>query len=92
MVYISQPSEYGTLYSKNELSELHRMAQSHHLPLFVDGARLAYALATKENDVSLSDLARLSEVFYFGGTKAGLLCGEAVIFPHGYEHSSAFAA
>jgi threonine aldolase len=83
MVYISQPSEYGTLYSKKELSALHEVAQSHHLPLFVDGARLAYALATKENDVSLPELAQLSEVFYFGGTKAGLLCGEAVVFPEG---------
>ena len=83
LVYISQSTEYGTLYSRKELSALHQVAQKHHLPLFVDGARLAYALAAKENDVSLPELARLCEVFYFGGTKAGLLCGEAVVFPNG---------
>lgn len=83
MVYISQPTEYGTLYSKAELRALHDVAHRYGLPLFVDGARLAYALATKENDVSLAELAQLSEVFYFGGTKAGLLCGEAVVFPQG---------
>ncbi|MFA6620007.1 MAG: aminotransferase class I/II-fold pyridoxal phosphate-dependent enzyme [Bacilli bacterium] len=83
MVYISQPTEYGTLYSKAELRALHEVAHHYGLPLFVDGARLAYALATKENDVSLAELAQLSEVFYFGGTKAGLLCGEAVVFPQG---------
>lgn len=83
LVYISQPTEYGTLYSKAELSALHAIAHRYGLPLFVDGARLAYALATKENDVSLPELAELSEVFYFGGTKAGLLCGEAVVFPQG---------
>jgi len=83
MVYISQPTEYGTLYSKKELKGLHDVCKRNGLPLFVDGARLAYALACPENDVSLPDLSKLCDVFYFGGTKAGLLCGEAVVFPQG---------
>lgn len=91
MVYLSQPTEYGTLYSKAELTAIHAICEKYHLPLFVDGARLAYALVTPENDVSLVDLAKLSEVFYFGGTKAGLLCGEAVVFSQGApEHFLTF--
>jgi threonine aldolase len=83
MVYISQPTEYGTLYSQAELTALRAVSKKYGLSFFVDGARLAYALATKENDVSLPELAQLCDVFYFGGTKAGLLCGEAVVFPAG---------
>lgn len=82
MVYLSQSTEYGTLYTREELKQLHDVCQKYALPLFVDGARLGYALATPENNVSLPDLAELSDVFYFGGTKFGLLCGEAVVFPH----------
>lgn len=78
-VYISQPTESGTLYSLQELEELRTVCDQFQLPLFVDGARLAYALASPENDVSLADLARLCEVFYIGGTKCGALCGEAVV-------------
>ncbi len=81
MVYISQPTEYGTLYSLSELEELSALCHEKHTPLFVDGARLAYALACPVNDVSLSDLARLCDAFYIGGTKCGALCGEAVVFP-----------
>ena len=80
MVYISQPTEYGTLYSLEELSDLHDACREFGLSLYADGARLAYALACKENDVSLSDLARLCDVFYIGGTKCGALFGEAVVF------------
>jgi threonine aldolase len=83
MVYLSQSTEYGTLYSKQELRDLYQICQAYHLPLFVDGARLGYALAAKENDVSLPELANLCDVFYFGGTKFGCLCGEAVVFTHG---------
>jgi threonine aldolase len=83
MVYISQSTEYGTLYSKKELLDLHAVCLHYHLPLFVDGARLGYALCAKENNVSLSELAELCEVFYFGGTKYGCLCGEAVVFTKG---------
>ena len=83
MVYISHPTEYGTLYTKAELEALHAVCQEYHLPLFVDGARLGYGLAAEGTDVTLPDLARLSDVFYIGGTKVGALCDEAVVFPHG---------
>ena len=83
MVYISHPSEYGTLYTKAELEELSRVCHQYHMPLFMDGARLGYALASEGTDVTLADIARLTDVFYIGGTKVGALCGEAVVFPHG---------
>lgn len=83
MVYISQPTEYGTLYSKRELGELHAVTKEFGIPLFVDGARLGYALASKENDVSLPELSSLCDLFYFGATKFGCLCGEALVFPSG---------
>lgn len=82
MVYISQPTEYGTLYSKEELTSISKVCRENHLPLYVDGARLAYALASQENDVTLADLAALCDVFYIGGTKCGALFGEAVVIPH----------
>ena len=81
MVYISQPTEYGTLYSKEELTEISKVCRANHLPLYVDGARLAYALVSPENDVTLSDLAELCDAFYIGGTKCGALFGEAVVIP-----------
>ena len=83
LVYISQPTEYGTLYSLKELEELFAACHEHGLKLFVDGARLAYALTSPANDVSMADLARLSDVFYIGGTKCGTLFGEAVVIPDG---------
>lgn len=87
MVYISQPTEYGTLYSKAELEAIATVCHKYSLPLFVDGARLGYGLATPANDVSLEDLARIADVFYIGGTKCGALCGEAVVFPrHAPKH------
>ena len=81
MVYISQPTEFGTLYSRKDLEELSEVCHRYGLPLYVDGARLAYALASKDNDISLPDLARLCDVFYIGGTKCGALFGEAVVIP-----------
>ncbi len=81
MVYISQPTESGTLYSLQELEELSALCKENSLYLYVDGARLAYALACPENDVQLPDLARLCDVFYIGGTKCGAFIGEAVVFP-----------
>jgi threonine aldolase len=81
MVYLSQPTEYGTLYSLEELTEISAVCRAQGLPLYVDGARLAYALACPENDVSLPDLARLCDAFYIGGTKCGTLLGEAVVIP-----------
>ncbi len=83
MVYISHPTEYGTLYTKAELEALHAVCQEYQMPLFLDGARLGYGLAAEGTDVTLADLARLTDVFYIGGTKVGALCGEAVVFPHG---------
>lgn len=82
MVYLSQPTEYGTLYTKAELSAIRAVCDRYKLPLFMDGARLGYGLAAPENDLFLSDIANLCDVFYIGGTKVGALCGEAVIFPH----------
>ena len=81
MVYISQPTEYGTLYSLSELEALSAVCREAGIPLYLDGARLAYALATPSNDVALPDLARLCDAFYIGGTKCGALLGEAVVFP-----------
>ena len=81
MVYISQPTEYGTIYSLQELTELSRVCRDNQIPLYVDGARLAYALACKQNDVTLKDLAHLCDVFYIGGTKCGAMLGEAVVIP-----------
>lgn len=81
MVYLSQPTEYGTLYSLEELKAISSVCRENHLPLYVDGARLAYALASPENDVALSDMAKLCDVFYIGGTKCGALFGEAVVIP-----------
>lgn len=82
MVYVSQPTEYGTLYSRGELEALRNVCDAYQLKLYVDGARLAYALACGQNDVSLADLARLCDVFYIGGTKCGALLGEAVVVPN----------
>ncbi len=81
MVYISQPTEFGTLYSKEELTAISRVCHAYKIPLFVDGARLAYALASPANNVTLQDLAQLCDVFYIGGTKCGALFGEAVVIP-----------
>ena len=81
MVYISQPTEYGTLYTLAELEALSAVCRKWEIPLFVDGARLGYALASPATDVTLKDLARLCDVFYIGGTKCGAMFGEAVVIP-----------
>lgn len=83
MVYISHPTEYGTLYSKNELMEISEICKKYKIPFFIDGARLGYGLASKNTDVTLPDIAKFCDVFYIGGTKVGALCGEAVVFTHG---------
>ena len=80
MVYISHLTEYGTLYTKNELTEISEICKKYEIPLFLDRARLAYGLMAKDTDVTLPDIARLCDVFYFGGTKARALLGEAVVF------------
>ncbi len=81
MVYLSHPTEYGTLYTKEELVAFRAICDKYSISLYVDGARLAYALACPENDVTLSDLAGLCDAFYIGGTKCGALFGEAVVVP-----------
>lgn len=82
-LYLSHPTEYGTLYTKSELRALHEVCAAYHIPLFLDGARLGYGLAAEGTDVTLRDIAALTDVFYIGGTKVGALCGEAVVFPRG---------
>ena len=79
MLYISFPTEYGTVYSLNELEDISKACHDSDIPLFIDGARLGFGLAAEGNDVTLEDIARLSDVFYIGGTKIGALFGEAVV-------------
>ena len=83
MVYISNPTEWGTLYSKSELEELSKACRDNGLYLFLDGARLGYGLMATENDLTMGDLANLCDVFYIGGTKVGALFGEAVVISNG---------
>lgn len=79
MVYISHPTENGTIYTKSELAEISSVCRKFGLPLFLDGARLGYGLTAEGSDISLADIASLCDVFYIGGTKAGALFGEAVV-------------
>lgn len=81
MVYVSHPTEWGTLYTRGELEALHDVCRKHEIPLYLDGARLAYALSAEGTDVTLETLAACCDVFYIGGTKCGALFGEAVVFP-----------
>lgn len=82
MVYLSFPTEYGTLYSKQELTEISSICRNYKIPLFIDGARLGYGIESKENELTPEKITKLCDVFYIGGTKVGALCGEAVVFPH----------
>lgn len=84
MVYITFPTELGTLYSAQELEKIYLICQQHHLILYIDGARLGYGLAASA-DVTLPFLAHHCDAFYIGGTKQGALCGEAVVFTHNNE-------
>lgn len=81
MVYISHPTEYGTLYTKAELAALRQVCDKYHMYLYMDGARLGYALSAEHTDVTLPDIARYCHGFYIGGTKVGCLMGEALVFP-----------
>ena len=81
MVYISHPTEFGTLYTKEELRQISEVCREYEIPLYLDGARLGYGLMSRGTDVSLSDVAEFCDAFYVGGTKVGALCGEAVVFP-----------
>ncbi len=82
MVYISHPTEYGTLYTLDELTAISSVCRKYHIPLYLDGARLGYALESNGTDVKITDIAKLCDAFYIGGTKVGALCGEAVVFTH----------
>lgn len=82
MVYISNPTEFGTLYNKAELTEISKVCRENGIYLFMDGARLGYGLATPGNDLTMADLAQLCDVFYIGGTKVGALFGEALVISH----------
>lgn len=79
MVYISFPTELGTIYTRKELEDIYRVCHKHHIPLYIDGARLGYGLASSASDVTLKDIAALSDIFYIGGTKQGALFGEAIV-------------
>lgn len=79
MVYLTHPTELGTLYTLPELTEFSELCRKYRIPLYVDGARLGYALASDANDISLLDLARLCDAFYIGGTKCGAMFGEALV-------------
>lgn len=81
VVYISHPTEWGTLYSRAELEQISAVCREFGMRLYLDGARLAYGLAAKDTDVDLPLIASLCDAFYIGGTKCGALCGEAVVFP-----------
>ena len=80
MVYISHPTEYGTLYSKQELLDIKAVCEEYKIPLYLDGARLGYGLMSYQTDVTIQDIASICDVFYIGGTKVGAMCGEAVVF------------
>ena len=81
MVYLTHPTEYGTMYTAEELKAIHGICQRYAIPLYVDGARLGYALAARKTDVTLPVLAQNCDIFYIGGTKVGAFCGEAVVIP-----------
>lgn len=80
MVYISHPTEYGTLYDREELEEISAVCREYEIPLYLDGARLGYGLMSRDTDVTLPVIARCCDMFYIGGTKVGALFGEAVVF------------
>ncbi len=80
MVYISHPTEFGTLYTKAELESLSRVCREYKIPLYLDGARLGYGLMSDKAELDIKTIAELCDVFYIGGTKVGALCGEAVVF------------
>lgn len=80
-VYLTHPTEYGTLYTKAQMQRVRALCDRYEMKLYADGARLGYALGCPENDLTLSDLAALCDAFSIGGTKLGALCGEAVVFP-----------
>ena len=91
LVYITFPTELGTLYTAKELDDIYQVCQQYEIPLYIDGARLGYGLMAEGNDVTLPYLARHCDVFYIGGTKIGALCGEAVVFTNRKAHKHFFS-
>ena len=91
LVYITFPTELGTLYSAHELNDVYQVCQRYGIPLYIDGARLSYGLMAEGSDVTLPYLARHCDVFYIGGTKIGALCGEAVVFTNRQAHKHFFS-
>lgn len=91
LVYITFPTELGTLYTARELDDIYQVCQHYGIPLYIDGARLGYGLLAEGNDVTLPYLARHCDVFYIGGTKIGALCGEAVVFTNRQAHKHFFS-
>ncbi|MBQ9356204.1 MAG: aminotransferase class V-fold PLP-dependent enzyme [Prevotella sp.] len=83
MVYITFPTELGTLYQASDIEQIYALCQQYNMALFIDGARLGYGLISAECNFDLPWLARHCDAFYIGGTKVGALCGEAVVFPRG---------
>lgn len=82
-VYLSHPTEYGTLYTHAEMEAISHICKENGMRLFLDGARLGYGLMSRNTDLTIRDISEYCDVFYIGGTKVGALCGEAVVFPHG---------
>ncbi|MBR1449825.1 MAG: amino acid lyase [Prevotella sp.] len=91
LVYITFPTELGTLYTAAELAAIYQVCQRYDIPLYIDGARLGYGLMAEGSDVTLPYLARHCDVFYIGGTKIGALCGEAVVFTNRQAHKHFFS-
>ena len=91
MVYITFPTELGTIYTAKELDDIYQVCQHYEIPLYIDGARLGYGLMAEGNDITLPYLARHCDVFYIGGTKIGALCGEAVVFTNRQAHKHFFS-
>lgn len=91
LVYITFPTELGTIYTAKELDEIYQVCQHYEIPLYIDGARLGYGLIAEGNDITLPYLARHCDVFYIGGTKIGALCGEAVVFTNRRAHKHFFS-
>ena len=91
LVYITFPTELGTLYTAKELNDLYQVCQQYEIPPYIDGARLGYGLMADDCDITLPYLARHCDVFYIGGTKIGALCGEAVVFTNRQAHKHFFS-
>ena len=91
LVYITFPTELGTLYTAHELNDIYQVCKRYDIPLYIDGARLGYGLMAEDNDITLPYLARHCDVFYIGGTKLGAWCGEAVVFTNRQAHKHFFS-